>query len=104
MQLVKLEFDGKTKAEMLILTIDYMLKRQPDHGSERALPRIDFVTCKNDEIEVGVNAVPLQQMEQLLSGIPDAQIVAFFILSHLLEEHHALLSCTAMFTEEHTPA
>jgi hypothetical protein len=41
-------------------------------------------------------------MERLLSGIPDARAVAFFILYHLPEEHHALLSCTTIFAEEHT--
>ncbi|KFY17487.1 hypothetical protein V492_00641 [Pseudogymnoascus sp. VKM F-4246] len=100
MQPIKLELDGKSETDILILAMDYMSKRQPDHGGERALPGIDYIRCQNDETELGFNTVPLQQMERLLSGIPDAQVVAFFILSHLPEEHHALLSSTTMFTEE----
>jgi hypothetical protein len=81
-----------------------MLEMQPSHESERTLPRIDFIIIQNEERGLlRVKTAPLQQMEQLLSRIPNAKIVAFFILSHLLEEHHALLSCTIIFAEQHTP-
>jgi hypothetical protein len=103
MQPVKLKLDGKSEADILIIAIHYLSKQQPDHGSERALPGIDYIRCQNHETELGFHTVPLQQMERLLSGIPDAQVVAFFILSHLPEKHHALLSSlssTTMFTEE----
>ena len=80
-----------------------MSEIQLGHESKRALPGIDFITFQNDKKELRIKVVPLQQMERLLSGIPNAQVVAFFILSHLLEEHQDLLSCTKIFTEEHTP-
>jgi hypothetical protein len=81
-----------------------MLEIQPSHESEGNLPGIDFITIQNEKRGLnGIKVVPLQQMERLLSRIPNAQIVAFFILSHLLEEHHALLSCITIFAEEHTP-
>ncbi|OBT55415.1 hypothetical protein VE04_03603 [Pseudogymnoascus sp. 24MN13] len=81
-----------------------LVARYIQPGSKRALPGIDFIAGQNKNKgpdETG--AVPLQQMERLLSGIPDAQAVAFFILSYLPEEHHTLLSCTTIFIEEHTP-
>ncbi|KFY32539.1 hypothetical protein V493_00090 [Pseudogymnoascus sp. VKM F-4281 (FW-2241)] len=69
-----------------------------------ALPGLNFITTQIEGRGLGATkVVPLQQMERLLSGIPDAQIVAFFILCHLPEEHHALLSCTTIFVKEHTP-
>ncbi|KFY20856.1 hypothetical protein V493_07608, partial [Pseudogymnoascus sp. VKM F-4281 (FW-2241)] len=74
---------------------------QPVHESEKALPGLDFITIQNEKGGLGgIKKVPQQQMERLLSGIPDAPIVASFILSHLPEEHHALLLCTTIFAEE----
>jgi hypothetical protein len=103
MQPGQLKLDDDSEADIWKLAARYMLEIQPGHGSKRALPGIDFITIQNEERGLGgVTVVPLQQMERLLSGIPDAQAVAIFILYHLPEEHHALLSCTTIFAEEHT--
>ena len=82
----------------------YMSEVQLGHRSERSLPGIDFITLQNENKEPGeIGDVPLEQMTRLLSGIPNARAVAFFILHHLPKEHHALLSCTTIFTEELIP-
>ncbi|KFZ02085.1 hypothetical protein V500_00453 [Pseudogymnoascus sp. VKM F-4518 (FW-2643)] len=96
--------DDDYKSNIWKLTATFMLEIQPSHESEGTLPGIDFIINQNENRgRNGINVVPLQQMKRLLYGIPDAQIVAFFILSHLPEEHHALLSCTTIFAEERTP-
>ena len=103
MQSGQLKLDDDSEADIWKLAARYILEIQPGHGSERALPGIDFIAIQNEERGLGGNTVvTLQQMERLLSGIPNAQAVAIFILSHLPEEHHALLSCTTIFAEEHT--
>ena len=102
MQSCQLILDDDSEADIWKLAAGYMSEIQLGHGSERALPGIDFITFQNDNKELGIKVVPLQQMERLLAGIPDAQVVAFFILSYMPEEHHALLSCTRIFAEEHT--
>ncbi len=104
MQPCQLILDDDSKSNIWNLAARYMLEIQPRHESDGTLPGINFITIENDKRTLnGIKVVPLQQMERLLSGIPDAQTVAFFILSHLPEEHHALLSCTTIFAEEHTP-
>lgn len=97
--MAKLELVGESEVDTLTLAISCM----PDHESERVLPGNDFITSHNAKKELGVVLAPLLQLERLLSEIPNAQDVAFFILCHLSEEHHDLLSCTTIFTEEHTP-
>jgi hypothetical protein len=75
--------------------------------SERALPGNHFITTfrkNNEKKELEIKRDSQQQMKRLLTGIPNAPAVAFFILSHLPDKHHVLLSCTTIFTEEHTPA
>ncbi|KFY66727.1 hypothetical protein V497_00747 [Pseudogymnoascus sp. VKM F-4516 (FW-969)] len=89
--------------DMWKLAARYMLQGQPLYRSERTLPGIDFIAFQNDNEPNGIKGAPLKQIERLLSGIPDADIVAYFILSYLPEEYHALLSCTTIFAEEHTP-
>lgn len=104
MQPAKLELDDDSQADILNAAVKYMEEVQPYHEGEGALPGIDIITVQNEARELDrIKVVPLKQMERLLCGIPDAQVVAFFILSHLPEEHHALLSCTTIFAEEHTP-
>ncbi|OBT70586.1 hypothetical protein VF21_10332, partial [Pseudogymnoascus sp. 05NY08] len=93
---------GDSEVDILNLVIAYMSKIRPNHGSKRALPGNDYITFRNEKYELGINVLPLQQMERLLSGIPNAQAVAFFVLIHLPEEYHALLSCTTIFAEQHT--
>ncbi|KFY13909.1 hypothetical protein V491_06219 [Pseudogymnoascus sp. VKM F-3775] len=103
MQSPQLILDNGSESDIWKLAARYMLEIQPCHESEGTLPGLDFVTIQNEKRGlVGIEEVPLQQMERLLSGIPDAQIVAFFILSHLPEEYHTLLSCTTIFAEERT--
>ncbi|KFY93042.1 hypothetical protein V498_04591 [Pseudogymnoascus sp. VKM F-4517 (FW-2822)] len=104
MQSFQLMLDDDSESDIQKLAARYMLETQPSHESEGTLPGIDFIIIQNEKRGfLGINTVPLQQMERLLYGIPDAQIMAFFILSHLPEEHHALLSCTTIFAEECTP-
>ncbi|KFY98836.1 hypothetical protein V500_01546 [Pseudogymnoascus sp. VKM F-4518 (FW-2643)] len=103
MKSLELEFDGESKADIFKLAAGYMSEIQPGHKSERALSGNDFITFQNEKYKLGINVLPLQQMERLLSGIPNAQAVALFVLIHLPEEYHAVLSCTTIFTEEHTP-
>ncbi|KAL5353537.1 hypothetical protein ACLOAV_001574 [Pseudogymnoascus australis] len=103
MQPRQLKHDDDSEEGIWKLVARYMSEIQPGHESERALPGIGFITVQNEaKGPGGISVVPLQQMERLLSGIPDARAVAFFILCHLPEEHHALLSCTTTFAEEHT--
>ncbi|ELR03749.1 hypothetical protein VC83_07255 [Pseudogymnoascus destructans] len=103
MQPGQLKLDDDSESEISKLAARYMLEIQPGRGSERALPGIEFITIQNEERGLGgITEVPLQQMERLLSGIPDAQAVAIFILSHLPEEHHALLSCT-QYSQKNIP-
>ncbi|KFY31030.1 hypothetical protein V493_01462 [Pseudogymnoascus sp. VKM F-4281 (FW-2241)] len=94
MQPSQLNFGDDSKADIWKIAAWY----------KSALPGLNFITTQIEGRGLGATkVVPLQQMERLLSGIPDAQIVAFFILCHLPEEHHALLSCTTIFVKEHTP-
>ena len=103
MQSGQLKLDDDSEEDIWKLAARHMLETQPGHGSERALPGIDFIAIQNEERGRGrITVVALQQMERLLSGIPDARAVAIFILSHLPEKDHALLSCTTIFSEEHT--
>jgi hypothetical protein len=92
----------KLEADILNISVDYMSKIEPHHRSERSLPGNNFITFQNGKERPWVGVVPVLQMERLLSGIPNARAVAFFILYHLPEEHHALLSCITIFAEEHT--
>ncbi|KFY46956.1 hypothetical protein V494_00249 [Pseudogymnoascus sp. VKM F-4513 (FW-928)] len=92
--------DSKATTRKLAETL---LKTQPRCECEETLLGIDYINNQNENRgRNGVKVVPLQQMERLLYGIPDAQIMAFFILSHLPEGYHALLSCTTIFAEERT--
>lgn len=101
MQPFELNPGSDSRADILDLAVDYMSKVQPHHGSERSLPGNNFITIQNEQKQVEVGVPPFQQMKRLLSGIPNAQAVAFFILFHLPKEHHALLSCTTIFAGEH---
>jgi hypothetical protein len=103
MQPPQLILDGDSESDIWNLAARYMLEEQPLYPSERTLPGIDFIAIQNDNELIGITGAPLKQMERLLSGIPDADIVAYYILSYLPEEYHALLSCTTIFAEEHTP-
>ncbi|OAF55508.1 hypothetical protein VC83_07576 [Pseudogymnoascus destructans] len=104
MQPPELILDDVTKSNIWKLAARYMLEIQPSHESEGTLPGIGFITIQIEQRGLnGIKVVPLQQMERLLSGIPDAQTVAVFILTHLPDEHHALLSCTTIFAVENTP-
>jgi hypothetical protein len=49
-----------------------MSKIEPHHRSERSLPRNNFITFQNGKEQPWVRVVPVLQMEQLLSGIPNA--------------------------------
>jgi len=112
MQPIKLELEGESKkdeVDILKLAARCMSSIQtikPEHESDRALPGNDFVTTfrkNNAKKELEIKMDSWQQMERVLSGIPNAPAVAFFILSHLPDKHQVLLSCTTIFTEEHTP-
>jgi hypothetical protein len=101
MQPFELNPGSDSRADILDLAVDYMSKVQPHHGSERSLPGNNFITIQNEQKQDEVGVPPFLQMKRLLSGIPNAQAVAFFILFHLPKEHHALLSCTTIFAGEH---
>ena len=113
MQPTKLEPDGESKkdgVDILKLAARYMstiqaIKQEPE--SERALPGNDFIATfrkNNAKKEFEIKMDSWQQMERVLSGIPNAPAVAFFIISHLPDKHHVLLSCTTISIEEHTPS
>jgi hypothetical protein len=112
MQPMKLEFEGESKDEIDILKLPARCMStiqtiKPEHEGERALPGNDFITTfrknnANKELEIKMDS--WEQMERVLSGIPNAPAVAFFILSHLQDKHHVLFSCSTIFTEEHTPS
>ncbi|KFY17981.1 hypothetical protein V492_00231 [Pseudogymnoascus sp. VKM F-4246] len=104
MQSPQLILDDYSESDIRKRAARFMLEEQPCHANEGTLLGIDFIIIENEKRGLdGIKVAPLQQMERLLCGIPDAQIVAFFILFHLPEEHHALLSCTTIFAEEYTP-
>ncbi|OBT82271.1 hypothetical protein VE02_09778 [Pseudogymnoascus sp. 03VT05] len=53
MQSGQLIVDDYSEADIWKLAARYMSEIQPGHGSERALPRLDFITTQNEERGLG---------------------------------------------------